>query len=58
MPLYDYNCEGCDRSKQGMRLIAEREDSPKCDFCGERMKLQVSPVRGFVRGPAVPREPK
>jgi putative FmdB family regulatory protein len=58
MPLYDYHCDGCDRGKQEMRLMAEREDAPTCDQCGEQMKLQISAVRGVVKNPAVPRESK
>lgn len=54
-PLYDYTCEGCSRSKQEMRLIAEREEAPDCDHCKSPMKLEVSPVRGFVKNPAVAR---
>jgi hypothetical protein len=41
-----------------MRTIAEREDGPSCDRCRQQMKLQISPVRGVVKNPAVPRSVK
>lgn len=52
MPLYAYECKECDRSKQEMRLIAEREDAPDCDRCKEKMILVLSPTAGYVKNPA------
>ena len=55
MPLYSYECADCDRTKQEMRLMAEREQKPlpACDHCGEEMKFIISgPPRGVVKNPA------
>lgn len=56
MPLYVYKCETCGRLKEDIRLIEERHDGPKCEHCVlPKMVLQISPVRGFVKNPAVAR---
>ena len=55
MPLYTYTCEDCDRTKQEMRLMAERlqEPLPACDSCGEEMTFVISgPPMGIVKNPA------
>lgn len=58
MPLYSYTCADCDRTRQEMRLIADREDVLPCESCGQPMKLEISPVAGIVKNPAVPRGSK
>lgn len=52
-PLYDYRCEKCKRTTEGMRRVDERFDGPECYFCGEPTKLLLSPVHGIVKDPAV-----
>lgn len=58
MPAYHYVCQKCDTSRVDMRCIAERHDGPDCDRCHIKMTLVVSPVRGIVKNPAVPKEAK
>jgi putative FmdB family regulatory protein len=58
MPFYDYHCDKCNSGTSQMRFVAEREDSPKCIFCDQKMRLVISPVAGIVRNPAVPRRSK
>ena len=59
MPLYDYKCGICEHSLQAaMRRIDERYIGPKCYRCGLNMHLIVSPVRGKVKDPAVPKKPR
>lgn len=53
MPMYSYRCEDCDCNKLAMRKIAEREDAPKCDRCGQPMQFEIAPVVGIVKNPAV-----
>lgn len=53
MPLYAYRCKDCDCTKVEMRTIAEREDAPECDRCREKMELEIAPVVGIVKNPAV-----
>lgn len=53
MPLYSYHCGDCDCGKVEARTIAEREDAPKCDRCGQSMKFEIDPVVGIVKNPAV-----
>lgn len=55
MPLYSYHCKPCDASRLDVRKIDERHNGPKCDRCRRKMVLQVSPVSGVVKNPAVPR---
>lgn len=55
MPLYTYTCEDCDRTKQEMRLMAERlqKPLPECDSCGREMEFIISgPPMGIVKNPA------
>lgn len=56
MPLYVYKCDVCKAEAQDVRTIAERHDGPRCHRCGAVMVLQVSPVAGIVKNPAVPRK--
>ena len=60
MPLYEYYCALCNRYEMEMRLIVEREQKPlpKCGQCGDETKPVISPVRGVVKNPAVPRRSK
>lgn len=56
MPLYAYKCDVCKAEAQDVRKIDERHDGPRCHRCGAVMVLQVSPVAGIVKNPAVPRK--
>lgn len=59
MPLYEYRCENCKRTRQEMRLMAEREQKPlpDCWACKREMVFQISgPPTGIVKNPAVPRK--
>lgn len=58
MPLYEYICVPCNRYDVQMRLVAERHDGPECFGCKQKMDLILSPTRGVVKSPAVPRSPK
>lgn len=60
MPLYAYKCPRCGAEKQDIRRVDERTRGPMCTrlYCRTEMQLQVSPVAGFVKDPAVPRRPK
>lgn len=55
MPLYSYKCPLCGWHKEDMRRIEERHDGPHCWHDGTQMELQLDPVRGSVKNPAVPR---
>ena len=55
MPLYAYECPECDRTKQEMRLMAERlqKPLPSCDRCKQEMEFVISgPPMGIVKNPA------
>lgn len=55
MPLYSYKCPKpkCLGTHAELRTIEERHDGPLC-HCGTKMELQIDPVRGIVKNPAVP----
>ncbi len=41
MPIYEYHCENCDKTKEMSHGISEKR-SPKCPECGKRMKRIIS----------------
>ena len=41
MPIYEYHCETCDKTKEISHGISEKR-SPKCPVCGKRMKRIIS----------------
>jgi predicted nucleic acid-binding Zn ribbon protein len=55
MPMYLYACPNCGWLRSDIRCIDQRHIAPTCDKCKEPMKLQITPVRGYVKNPAVPR---
>ena len=55
--MYLYACSACGRLREDIRCIAQRADGPTCD-CGKQMDLQMTPVTGIVKNPAVPKESK
>lgn len=55
MPFYGYRCSDCDCTKLEMRTIAERNETPDCDRCKQPMDLEIAPVSGIVKNPAVAR---
>jgi putative FmdB family regulatory protein len=55
MPVYEYECRRCKSSSSELRSIADRLVAPNCPKCGKAMRFTLSPTRGVVRNPAVPR---
>lgn len=58
MPLYEFQCPRCEKYRSDVRTVEARHDGPRCDHCGAKMTLLMSPVRGIVKDPAVPRGTK
>lgn len=59
MPLYEYKCPWCQAETTDMRTIEQRENGSLCYRCGKKhMVLVISPVKGVVKNPAVPRGSK
>lgn len=54
MPLYTYECPKCRKQTEMFRPICDRHLRVPCD-CGAAMELQISPVLGVVKNPAVPK---
>ena len=58
MPIYEYKCVNCRRTRTEIRSIKDRRrEAPTC-VCKAFMILTVSPVAGGVKNPAVPRRRK
>ena len=58
MPIYEYRCPRCGQIQEAIRCIADRYDAPLCfehPKAAVEMQFVVSPVRGIVVDPAVPR---
>lgn len=62
MPLYTYKCSVCGYERTDLRTIDERGEGPFCygdvtnqDHEPTMMDLQITPVAGFVKNPAVRR---
>lgn len=55
MPLYSYRCKACGWQREDMRKVDERHDGPQCDRCRQLMRLEIDPVAGVVKNPAVPK---
>ncbi len=58
MPMYTYQCPMCDGKQDGMRLVADRHDSPFCDSCGVETKFiiagcLIAPINGAGSGTGV-----
>lgn len=54
MPLYVYACPRCEKTREDLKPIERRHETPEC-HCGSRMEHQMAQVRppkfGFgVRG--------
>lgn len=61
MPIYQYQCQkvACQTEYEAMRCIEQRAYAPRCPKCKCLTGLLVpSPVHGFVKNPAVPKERK
>lgn len=61
VPYYVYECPTCGSQCSELRSIDERNDGPMCDYHRDsaiKMELQIQPVPGFVKAPAVPRSSK
>jgi hypothetical protein len=54
MRFYQYKCD-MGHVREEYRATEDRHAPVKCEKCGSEMALQVFPVAGIVRSPAVPR---
>lgn len=61
-PIYLYECSICGKTLEEMRCIASRDSLPYC-YCNvdhrgvaNAMQRVVTPVKGIVKNPAVPRK--
>lgn len=59
MPIYTFACK-CGNTVDVIRCIADRNKPSYCALCpdGPRMKKVLSPTRGVVKNPAVPKRSK
>lgn len=58
MPIYQYECQkwACGTQYEAMKCIEQRQYAPRCPKCkGLTGKLVITPVRGIVKNPAVPK---
>ena len=42
MPIYEYQCDGCDRVMEFKYMVADRPESIWCAGCGGTMKQIIS----------------
>jgi putative FmdB family regulatory protein len=42
MPLYEYRCLTCRETTEAMRSVADRDNAPACDHCGEVTRKIIS----------------
>lgn len=53
MPVFEYECSKCDKTRLSLRTLEKRDvDTPWCFRCQQRMKFILSAVKGFVKNPA------
>lgn len=45
--IYEYQCKTCENIQEGIRTVANRNDSPDCRECGKETNLIVSVSGGF-----------
>jgi hypothetical protein len=57
MRFYQYACS-MGHAHDEYRATEDRNKPVKCIHCGLQMVLQIQPVSGIVRSPAVPRRVK
>lgn len=55
MRFYQYACRG-GHTQEEFRATEDRNYPVKCKQCKRQMTLQITPVAGIVRAPAVPRK--
>lgn len=48
MPLYEYRCEGCNRTVELLRTVKELDAPVRCPKCNGRMKRMFS-VAGAIK---------
>jgi hypothetical protein len=54
--IYVYACPTCNSTVEDRRPVERRNvRRPPCNACGRTMDLQLQPVRGVVKNPAVPK---
>jgi putative FmdB family regulatory protein len=48
MPLYEFNCQNCEKSFEKMVRLTELEQQPECPYCASHeTKRQLSKVAAF-----------
>lgn len=54
--IYVYVCPACGMAEEQIRKVAERNiRRPHCFICDRSMALDIQPVAGVVKNPAVPK---
>lgn len=53
--IYVYVCSKCKDRCEESRRVDLRSIGPKCQDCNVEMELEIQPVNGVVRNPAVPK---
>lgn len=48
MPTYEYLCNKCKYITTEIKMIAERNNCPKCEECSEETKLIISKVNSKI----------
>lgn len=48
MPIYEYECEKCHRRTTLMCPIEERDNPPRCLYCGGKYRRVFSPPRLII----------
>jgi putative FmdB family regulatory protein len=49
MPIYEYQCSGCNQRKEILQRLNEKK-KPRCDECGGSMKRVISPSAFILKG--------
>ena len=49
MPIYEYQCNGCNHRKEILQRLNEKK-RPRCDECGRSMKRVISPSAFILKG--------
>ncbi len=49
MPIYEYQCNGCNHRKEILQRLNEKK-RPRCDECGGSMKRIISPSAFILKG--------
>ena len=49
MPIYEYQCNGCNHRKEILQRLNDKK-KPNCDECGGSMKRVISPSAFILKG--------